>query len=70
VVRRVYGPGAAWRLGGCQAVILIAEPQGSGVLTILLSLPCPVHAKKLFTRDGVVLAFMARLESVQPCELL
>jgi len=49
---------------------VIAESQGSGVPTILLALPSPVHPKKLFTRDGVVLAFMARLKSVQPCELL
>ncbi len=49
---------------------VIAESQGSSVPTILLALPSPVHPKKLFTRDGVVLAFMARLKSVQPCELL
>jgi hypothetical protein len=38
--------------------------------TILLELPFPVHSKSLFTRYGVVLAFMPTLDSVQPRELL
>jgi DNA-binding CsgD family transcriptional regulator len=58
---------ATWHKDGEAIVETVAE---QGVDVCHPPLPFPIHAKILFTSDGVVLAFMARLESVQPCELL